>query len=120
MFEVDFYTDGHGDCELVDYIRHLDSSKHLDDVRVLGKIVYQINMLRNLGPAIHMPQARHLRGYAEPISELRPMPERIFQAPWDGSRYVLLSHYTKKKNTTDVREVERALRMLGDWRKRME
>jgi phage-related protein len=48
------------------------------------------------------------------------MPERIFYASWSDNRYVLLSHYTKKQNATDPRQVDRALNLLDDWLNRKE
>jgi phage-related protein len=53
-------------------------------------------------------------------SRYGPMPERIFYASWSDNRYVLLSHYTKKQNATDPRQVDRALNLLDDWLNRKE
>ena len=46
------------------------------------------------------------------------MPERIFYGVWQGDKFVLLSHYTKKSNTTDPRELSKAMRLLQDWYER--
>ncbi|TDN27680.1 addiction module toxin RelE, partial [Lactobacillus crispatus] len=35
-------------------------------------------------------------------------------------RYVILSHYTKKNNKTDPREIAKALDRLDDWLERNE
>lgn len=43
------------------------------------------------------------------------MPERIFYARWHDNHFILLSHYTKRQNETDRREVLRAIRLYEDW-----
>lgn len=48
------------------------------------------------------------------------MPERFLYAGWDKNRFVILSHYKKKKDKTDPREVEKALDRLDDWLERKE
>lgn len=65
-----------------------------------------------------MAQSKFLKGYRHQIFELRPQPERILYAAYDGDHFVLLTNCTKKRNDTDPREIEKALNRLDDWLKR--
>lgn len=82
------------------------------------KMRHQIKMLQALGPVLHTPQAKKLKGYRHQLWELRPMPERVFYGVWKKNNFVLLNHYTKKKDETDPRQIERALSLLDDWYER--
>ena len=72
-------------------------------------------MLKLFGPKLNEPHAKFLKGYKYPIMALRPMPEKIFYAAWNNNGFILLHHYTKKQNKTDLREINRALKKLEDW-----
>ncbi|WP_056951093.1 type II toxin-antitoxin system RelE/ParE family toxin [Lacticaseibacillus nasuensis] len=120
MYEIDLYEDSDGYCEILEFFHDLDQSNEKSKKVLLGKITHQLDLLQLLGPTLHEPQAKYLKGYRHPLFELRPIPERIFYAAWTDGRYVLLSHYTKKQNATDSRQVERALRLLDDWLTRKE
>lgn len=61
-----------------------------------------------------MPQSKFLKGVKYPLWELRPMPERIFYITWQKDKFVLLSHYTKKQNKTDPKQLKRAIRLADD------
>ncbi|KLI74590.1 MULTISPECIES: type II toxin-antitoxin system RelE/ParE family toxin [Lacticaseibacillus] len=120
MYEVDFYEDKDGYSEIHDFLDRLNDSAQKSDRVLLAKTLYQIDLLEQLGPNMKMPQARMLKGYSKPLFELRPMPERIFYAAWNGNHYILLHHYTKRQNKTDRREIQKALSNLEDWLKRKE
>ena len=54
-------------------------------------------------------------------------PNGVFYLPPTGwltsfynppNNFVLLNHYTKKKDETDPRQIERALSLLDDWYER--
>lgn len=120
MYEIDFYEDKDGYCEIQDFFDDLDQSNEKSKKVLFGKITHQLDMLQSLGPRLREPQAKYLKGYRHQLFELRPMPERIFYAAWTDGRYVLLSHYTKKQNSTDPRQVDRALNLLDDWMSRKE
>ncbi|ATO45464.1 hypothetical protein C5L30_001946 [Companilactobacillus farciminis] len=114
-YEIVFYEDENGFSEIDDYLRQLDKSNQKNDKILLRKIIHQMNMLELLGNQLKEPQSKFLKGYRYPIMELRPMPERIFYAIWNGNKFVLLHHYTKKQNKTSTKEIEKALRKLDDW-----
>lgn len=64
------------------------------------------------------PQSKFIKRNHYPLMELRPMPERIFYSPCGIQRFVLLHHYTKRQNKTNVREIRKAINNLEDWIKR--
>lgn len=108
-YELIFYEDENGYSEVAEFIQTLSNSSQKDDATLLKKIVHQFNMLEILGNKLNEPQFKRLKGYDLPIMELRPMPERIFYARWQGDKYVILHHYTKKQNKTDPKEVKKAV-----------
>jgi phage-related protein len=118
MYKIDFYEDTNGLSEIHAFLKKLDHSHQKNDIALLKKITHQLNLLEILGPQLNEPQAKFLKGYRYPLMELRPIPERIFYAAWDKNRFVLLSHYTKRSNKTDLQEVNKAIRLLEDWHNR--
>lgn len=118
MYEIEVYEDKKGDSEIEDWLNKLNDSKQKDDQKILKKIRYQLKILAELGPEIRPPHSKVLKGYKYPIMELRPQPERIFYASYDGEKFVLLSHYMKKQNKTDKRQVQHAIALLEDWLER--
>ncbi|WP_093625189.1 type II toxin-antitoxin system RelE/ParE family toxin [Limosilactobacillus gorillae] len=120
MYQIDFYEDSTGYSDVEEFIKQLNQSRQKQDHQILTKLTYQLELLSHLGKLMHEPQAKFLKGYRHPLMELRPMPERFFYASWDRDRFVILSHYRKKQNKTDPREVEKALARLDDWLERKE
>ncbi|QNQ82932.1 type II toxin-antitoxin system RelE/ParE family toxin (plasmid) [Lactobacillus sp. PV037] len=118
MYNIDFYEDKNGQSDIIDFIKKLDRSNQKQDKQILTKLYYQLDMLSNLGNRMKMPQSKFLKGYKHPLMELRPQPERVFYASWKKDRYVILSHYTKKDNKTDPKEIAKALARLDDWLER--
>jgi phage-related protein len=96
MYEIEAYEDKNGHSEIKDWLDELNESKQKDDQKVLKKVRYQLKVLAELGPDIRPPHSKILKGYKYPIMELRPQPERIFYASYNGESFVLLSHYMKK------------------------
>lgn len=115
MYEVVFYEDKNGNSEIGDYFEKISQSKQKQDKAIYLKMRHQIKMLQALGPVLHTPQAKKLKGYRH---QLRPMPERVFYGVWKKNNFVLLNHYAKKKDETDPRQIERALSLLDDWYER--
>lgn len=118
MYEIEAYEDKNGYSEIKDWLDKLNESKQKDDQKVLKKVRYQLKILAELGPDIRSPHSKVLKGYKYPIMELRPQPERIFYACYNGKNFVLLSHYMKKQNKTDERQIEHAITLLEDWLER--
>lgn len=115
MYKIVFYEDSMGNSEVKDYFERIRVSNQLEDKKIYGKARHQIDMLSMLGPQLHMPSSRRLKGLKYPLMELRPQPERIFYVTWQKNKYILLSHYTKKQNRTDPKELKKALILAQDW-----
>ena len=118
MNEIIFYEDRDGNSEIGDYFEKISHSHQKQDKAIFKKLVHQMNLLEMLGTQLKEPQAKYLKHLDLPLWELRPMPERIFYGTWQGDKFILLSHYTKKSNSTDPREINKALRLLKDWYER--
>lgn len=71
-----------------------------------------------MGYSLNEPQAKHLKGLKYPLWELRPQPERLFYGGWQDNKFVIVSHYTKKKDKTDPKELRKAISLLEDWYER--
>lgn len=56
----------------------------------------------------------------EDIWELRPLRDRILFASWCNNKFVLLSVFMKQTQKTPQREIEKAKRLLEDYKKRSE
>ncbi|WP_270321999.1 type II toxin-antitoxin system RelE/ParE family toxin [Weissella confusa] len=117
-YELEFYEDKDGYSEVAEFLGKLDKSTQKDDKALLKKVIHQFNLLELIGNELNEPRSKRLKGYGLPIMELRPMPERFFYAGWQGNKYVILHHYTKKQNKTDPKEVQRAVKKLEDWYER--
>lgn len=74
MYEIDFYEDRNGDCELRNFLETLNQSHRKEDMVLLRKITFQLELLAQLGPKLREPHAKFLKGYQYPLMELRPMP----------------------------------------------
>ena len=104
--------------KIFDYFEKISQSKQKQDKAIYLKMRHQIKMLQAFGPMLHTPQAKKLKGYRYQLWELRPMPKRVLYGVWKKNNFVLLNHYTKKKDETDPRQIESALSLLDDWYER--
>lgn len=118
MYEVIFYEDKNGKSEIEDYFYKITSSNQKNEKQISIKLRHQIELLKLLGPQMKMPQAKFLKEQTYPMWELRPMPERVFYISWQKNKFVLLSHYTKKQNKTDPKELKKANKLAKDWYER--
>lgn len=118
MYKVLFYESKDGKKEVADYFHSISNSNQINDKKIATKLRNQINLLEMLGPQLHMPDARYLKGQKYPLWELRPMPERVFYISWQKGKFILLSHYKKDQNKTDVKQIERAISLADDWYER--
>lgn len=118
MNEIIFYEDKNGNSEIADYFAKIAHSHQKQDKAIFKKLIHQMEMLEMLGKQLNEPQSKFLKHLVLPLWELRPMPERIFYGSWQGNKFIMLNHYTKKSNSTDPREIRKALRLLEDWYER--
>ena len=109
MYEVHFYRDANGNQPVKEYLDQLEEkSMKSKDARIkYNKIDQYIGIL--------MPYVKHLDGE---IWELRPLRDRILFFAWDGNSFILLSHFMKSTQKTPKREIEKARRLMEDFRER--
>ena len=72
-------------------------------------------MLRENGLSIGEPYIKHLDN---DIWELRPLRDRILFAYFDNNKFILLSIFIKQTQKTPQREIEKAKKLLEDYKKR--
>lgn len=117
-YKVIFYEDENGSSETAEFFEMISQSKQKQSKAIYIKMRHQIHMLEALGPSLRSPQTKKLKGYRHQLWELRPMPERVFYGVWKQNTFILLNHYTKKRDKTDPRQIRKALSMLDDWYER--
>ena len=111
MYEVHFYQDANGNQPVKEYLDKLEEkSIKSKDARIkYNKIDQYIGILMEHGTAADEPYVKHLDGE---IWELRPLRDRILFFAWDGS------HFMKRTQKTPKREIEKAKRLMEDFRER--
>ena len=72
-------------------------------------------MLSEEGLNIRTLYIKHLDGE---IWELRPIRDRILFAYWDNDKFILLNYFKKQTQKTPRREIEKAKRLLEEYKKR--
>lgn len=94
---------------VVGFLRIIDS-------KLRAKAARSIELLRQFGPALPMPHAKHLSGY--PLWELRVKQGsniiRLFYFAKNQITYVVASDYVKKTDKTSRTEIETAMRLRSD------
>ena len=85
-----------------------------------AKALRSIQMLRECGFELREPHAKTLKN-AEGLKELRVQAGndicRLFFFHFKGVVYVITSGYVKKQNKTDIRQINRALRLMHEFLK---
>lgn len=115
MYQVIFYQNKNGKSEVLDYMEKLRSKRNNKDARVkINKITAYINQLEKHGLSIGEPYIKHLDS---DIWELRPLRDRILFAYWDNNKFILLSQFIKRTQKTPQREIEKAKRLLDDYKR---
>ena len=84
-------------------------------VKLRAKAYRGIDLLRELGPELPMPHGKMLKGM-DGLRELRIKFAsdivRLFYFHHEGRVYVVTSGFVKKSDETDIREVQRAMRLM--------
>jgi phage-related protein len=114
-YGIFFYKDRQGKEPVKDYIIGLAARSDKDSRIKLQKIYEYAKYLSEHGKQAKEPYAKRLSGE---IWELRPIRERVLFAAWDGNKFILLHHFTKKTQKTPQREIDQAKQNLADYRER--
>ena len=115
MFEILLYKDKNGKSEVEQYITKLRKNNNKDSRIKFEKIISYIRILRSEGLSIGEPYIKHLK---QEIWELRPLRDRILFASWCNNKFILLSVFMKQTRKTPKNEIEKAQRLLEDYKKR--
>ena len=113
-FEIEFYTDQNGKCDISDFIDELDSKAETNkDARVqLRQVLFCIDMLSRNGNNLSTNIAKHID---DEIWELRPGKNRVLYFFQKNDKYVLLHHFVKKTQKTPKKEIEKAKKEMLDY-----
>ena len=105
-WRIVFYEDHRGHSPVLDFIDHLP-------IKDQAKINKVFRLLKEFGPSIGMPHARHLDG---DLWELRPGDNRVLYFLFTGKQFVMLHAFHKTTNKTPRSEIETALRRIKELR----
>ena len=115
MYNIEFYKDKNGKSEILEYIGKLQHSNSKTDRIKAKKIALYVDILSRYGLSIGEPYIKHVYNK---IWELRPIRDRIFFTNICNNKFMLISEFTKKTQKTPKREIEKAMRLLEDYKKR--
>ena len=115
MYKIRFYADKNGNRPIVKWLKELKDKADKESRIRYAKVNDYIEALKQYGTAIGEPQVKKLDG---DIWELRPTKDRILFAAWTGNEFVLICHFVKKTQKTPPREIEKAKRLLREYRER--
>ena len=115
MYEIEFYEDIHGKSEVYEYIQQLRNNLNKENKQKLKKTYMYIDLLSQEGLKLSEPYIKKLD---KEIWELRPLRDRILFASWRDNKFVLLSVFMKQTRKTPKREIEKAKKLLEDYKKR--
>lgn len=115
MYSVRFYKDRNGREPLKEYLSELGSKTDKNSRVNFNKIRDYIKILSEYGTRAGEPFVKHIKGE---IWELRPLRNRILFFAYDGEQFILLSHFIKKTQKTPSSEIEKAQRLISDYKER--
>ena len=114
MYDIEIYIAQNGKSEIKEYINHLNTKKDKDSKIKYNKIIAYIRMLKANGLNLGEPYIKHIENE---IWELRPLRDRILFASWSNNKFILLNVFMKQTRKTPKREIEKAKKLLEDYKK---
>ena len=115
MYKIEIYKDRDGKSEIREYMHMLQEKTDKDSKIKLYKISSYMRMLSENGFLLGNKYIKYLNNN---IWELRPLRDRILFAYVENNTFVLLSIFMKKTQKTPKREIEKAKRLLNDYKER--
>lgn len=114
MLSISYYEDSRGKKPVESFIDSLD-------IKMRAKLFGRLELLEEYGSLLGMPFARHL---IDGIYELRTVQgnnvTRVLYF-FSSEKEIVLTHgFMKKTQKTPRREIDRALKIRQDWRRRHE
>ena len=117
MYEIEIYEYSNGKSEIEKYFKELNKSRNKIHRIKLKKIRMYINLLAEYGLELNEP---YIKKIDKEIWELRPLKDRILFASIYNNKFILLSYFVKKTRKTPKSEIEKAKKLLKDYKKRSE
>ena len=114
MYKIEFYEDKNGESEVYKFIKNLNNNSK-EKRQKLKKITMYIDLLAEYGLKLTEPYVKKID---KEIWELRPLRDRILFTSWCNNKFILLSIFIKKTQKTPKNEIEKAKRLLEDYKKR--
>jgi len=115
MYKIRFFEDKNGNKPVLKYLKDLRKKQDKDSRIKAAKINDYLEILCEYGTAAGEPFVKKLTGE---IWELRPLRDRILFAAWIDNSFILLSHFMKKTQKTPKSEIEKAQRLLSEYKER--
>lgn len=97
------------------YLKELRKKKDKESHIKAAKINDYFQILCEYGTLAGEPYIKKLDGE---IWELRPLRDRILFAAWIDNEFIIINHFMKKTQKTPKREIEKAKRLLDEYRER--
>ncbi len=119
MYNIEIYEDNNGKSEIKEYLEKLSSEKNKNKSSKIAfeKIITYIDLLMSNGLSLSTP---YIKKIDKEIWEIRPLKNRILFANVYDNTFVLLSIFMKQTRKTPKMELERAKRLLKDYKNRRE
>lgn len=115
MYKIELYEDRNGYSEVKSYIKSLEESRSKDDRIKVNKIRKYMQLLETYGFTLNEP---YIKKIDSNMWELRPLRDRFLFAYYNGNKFIILSHFVKRTQKTPRYEIERAKRLLEDYRRK--
>ena len=115
MYNIEIYEDKNGKSEIKEYIRNLKQKESKDSNIKLNKIISYMRILSEKGLSMGEPYIKHIK---DDIWELRPLRDRILFAYCRDNTFILFHVFLKQTQKTPQRQIEKAKKLLEDYKKR--
>lgn len=115
MYRIELYEDLHGKSEVLEYIEKLQKSCVKNDRIKSKKIAMYFDLLSKYGFSLNEPYIKKININ---IWELRPLKDRFLFAYCGKNTFIVLSHFIKQTLKTPKSEIEKAIRLLEDYKRR--
>lgn len=115
MYHIEIYENENHKSEIKEYIKNLQQRNSKDSNIKFNKIIAYIRMLQQNGLSLGEPYIKHLDS---DIWELRPLRDRILFAYFNNNQFILLNIFMKQTQKTPKKEIEKAKKLLEDYKKR--
>ena len=96
-------------------MKQLQNNETKDNRIKFNKISIYIELLAKNGLTLNENYLKHIE---KEICELRPLRDRILFANWSNNEFIVLSIFMKETRKTPKKEIEKAKKLLEDYRKR--